>query len=128
MTTTISDVRTLPYSPYNNTGVVGIIITSGLPTYFQVSGINLDGIVSVNWYPKNPSSLQFKTRQMILVDDTLGTFMIQVTDNYLSTVDRAGFISFRISDDTNIVWPVKTYGPVSGGPLWQAPDSGLSTG
>ena len=126
--TTIANVQALPYSPYNDTGIVGVVITSGIPSYFRVTGQSLDRITSVNWYPKNPSSLQFKTRQMILVDNTEGTFMIQVTDNYLNTVDRAGIISFRLDDGTNIVWPVKTYGPVSAGPLWTAPDQGLITG
>lgn len=126
--TIITNVQALPYSPYNNTGVVGIIITSGIPSYFRVTGSSLDRITSVNWYPKNLSSLQFKTRQMILVTEEEGTFMIQVTDNYLSTEDRAGYISFRLEDDTNIVWPVKTYGPVSAGPLWSSPNQGLITG
>jgi hypothetical protein len=126
--TTITKVQALPFSPYNDTGVAGIFITSGIPSYFRVTGAGLSHIVSVHWYPKNPSSVQFATRQMILVSDSEGTFMIQVTDNYLNITDRAGYLSFRLDDGSTIAYPVKTYGPVSAGPLWQAPDQGLITG
>lgn len=128
MTTTIAQIQTLPNSPYNGTGIVGIVITNGVPTYFKVTGSDLDKIVSVNWYPENAGSVKFTTRGMILVDDTLGTFMIMVTDNYLYDNNRAGHISFRLDDGTTLTAPVKTFGRVSVGPLWQAPDQGLITG
>ena len=126
--TTIASIHSLPSSPYNGTGLVGIVITSGVPSYFKLEGSNLDRIVSISWFPKNPSSVLFETRQLILVDNTIGTFMIRVVDNYLSTTDRGGKLSFRLDDGTALYAPVKTYGPVSVGPLWTAPDQGLITG
>lgn len=128
MTTTIAQIQTLPNSPYNGTGTVGIVITNGVPTYFKVTGSDLDRIVSVNWYPENANSVKFTTRGMILVDNTLGTFMVMVTDNYLYDNDRGGHISFRLDDGTTLTAPVKTFGCVSVGPLWQSPDQGLITG
>jgi len=128
MTTSIAQIQALPNSPFNGTGIVGIVITNGIPSYFKVIGSELNRIVSVNWYPENPASVKFTTREMILVDDTLGTFMVQVTDNYLYDNDRGGHISFRLDDGTTLTAPVRTYGRVSVGPLWQAPDQGLITG
>lgn len=127
MTTVITGVNGLPSSPYNGSNLVGIAITSGIPSFFQVTGSNLDKIVSVNWYPENPASLEFKTRQIILVDNTSGTFMIQVTNNFLDTTDRGGRISFRLDDGSTLRFPVKTYGPVSIGPLWLNPYDGINT-
>lgn len=126
--TVISRIQALPSSPFEGTGVVGIVITSGVASYFRITGVDLDRIVEINWYPKNPASVLFKMRELILVDSTEGTFMVQVLDNYLNTDDRAGFLSFRLDDGTTMSAPVKTYGPVSAGPLWTAPDSGLITG
>lgn len=128
MTTTIAQIQALPYSPFNGTGIVGIVITNGIPSYFKVIGSELNRIVSVNWYPDNPASVKFNIREMILVDNNLGTFMIQVTDNFLYDNDRGGHISFRLDNGTTLTAPVKTYGRVSLGPLWQAPDQGLITG
>ena len=124
----ITSIQGLPTSPYNNTGFIGIVITNGVPSYFRVSGVTLNKIVSVHWYPKNPSSVQFITRQMILVDDTEGTFMIQVTDNFLDINDRSGNICFRLDDNTTLSYPVKTYGPASAGRLWRPSSEGLITG
>jgi len=126
--TTITAIQALPSSPYEGSGLVAVVITSGIPSYFRLEGIGLDGITSVRWFPKNPGSVQFEMRQLILVDDTVGTFMVRVTDNYLDTTDRAGIISFAFDDGTTFSAPVKTYGPVSVGPLWQAPGQGLITG
>lgn len=126
MTTTITSINALPFSPFNGTGIAGIIITNGCPSYFLLTGANLDRIVSFNWYPKNPASVQFQTRQLILVDNTSGTFMVQVTDNYYNIVDRAGHLSFRLDDGTTLTYPVATYGQL--GPLWTSPDQGLITG
>ena len=126
--TTIASIEGLPSSPYNGTGIVGIVITSGIPSFFKVIGSDLDRIVSVNWYPKNVASVKFKMRNMILIDNTIGTFMVQVTDNYLYDNDRAGHISFRLDDGTVLTAPVKTYGRVSVGPLWTSPEQGLITG
>lgn len=126
--TTISSIQALPFDPFTGSGFTPVIITSGIPSYFRVTGAGLSHIVSVHWYPKNPSSVQFATRQMILVSDTEGTFMIQVTDNFLNITDRAGYLSFRLDDGSTRSYPVKTYGPVSAGLLWQAPDQGLITG
>lgn len=128
MTTVILRIQALPTSPYESTGMAAIVIASGVPSYFKVTGVELDKITSVTWYPKNPSSLLFTTRQMILVDNTMGTFMIRVMDNYLDNRDRGGYISFRLEDGTNLVIPVITYGPVSVSPLWTAPSVGLNTG
>ncbi len=128
MTTTITSIFALPTSPYQGSGLVGIVITSGVPSYFKLEGVELDKIVNVTWYPKNAGSVSFETRQIILVDATLGTFMIRVTDNQLSTADRAGRLSFRLDTGETITFPVKTYGPVSYGPLWTSPYTGLNTG
>jgi len=65
---------------------------------------------------------------MILVDNTMGTFMVMVTDNFLYDNNRAGHISFRLDDGTTLTAPVKTYGRVSVGPLWQSSEQGLITG
>lgn len=126
--TVIASVHSLPYSPFNGTGIVGVVITSGIPSYFKVTGSALDRIVSVNWYPKKPGSVSFTTRQMILLDETEGTFMVQVDNNFLDVSDRAGHISFALDDGTTMSLPVKTYGPVAAGPLWTAPTQGLITG
>lgn len=126
--TVISRIQALPSSPFEGSGLVGIIITSGMPSYFRLTGTGLDRIVSINWYPKNAASLSFKMRELILVTPEEGTFMVQVIDNYLNRNDRAGFLSFRLDDGSTLSAPVKTYGPVSLGPLWQAPEQGLITG
>lgn len=124
----IASIKGLPSSPYNGTPNVGIVITSGVPTYFLITGSNLDRITSVHWYPENPASVLQTDRQLILLDPTRGTFMIRVLDNYLNTKNRGGRLSFRLDDGTTIHFPVITYGRVAVGPLWQAPDQGLITG
>ncbi len=126
--TTITRIQSLPGSPFNGSEFVGIVITSGIPSYFKLSGVELDRIVSVQWYPKNPASVLFKMRQIILLDSTVGTFMVQVLDNYLDACDRGGYLSFTLIDSSVLTFPVKTYGRVSLGPLWTAPDQGLITG
>ena len=128
MTITISNIIALPTSPFQGSGLVGIVITSGVPSYFKLEGAGLGRITDVNWYPTNPASVAFITRPLILVDQTVGTFMIKVTDNYLSAVDRGGKLSFRIDTGETITFPVKTYGPVSYQPLWTSPYEGLNTG
>lgn len=90
--------------------------------------MDLDRIIDVNWYPKRLTSVKFKMRGIILLDNTLGTFMIQVTNNYYYNYDRGGHVCFRLDDNTTLALPVKTYGRVSVGPLWQAPEQGLITG
>jgi hypothetical protein len=126
--TTIAQIQALPTSPFEGSGIVGIVITSGIPSYFKLTGSNLDRIVSFNWYPKNPASVIFEVRKVILVDNTYGTFMVKVLDNMLDTRDRGGHLSFQLDDGTTLTAPVSTYGPVSVGPLWQAPAQGLNTG
>ncbi len=126
--TTITAIQALPSSPFEGTGIVGVVITSGIPSFFRLTGVNLDGITSVRWFPKNPGSVQFEMRELVLVDDTEGTFMVRVTNNFLDIRDRAGIISFSLDDGTTLSAPVRTYGPVSVGPLWQAPGQGLITG
>lgn len=128
MTTTIVSIKSLPDSPYNNTGCASIVITSGVPSFFRIIGSDLDKIISFNWYPEDPASVQFEIRKIILVDNTLGTFMVTVTDNFLNTNDRGGRLSFRLDDGTTLNFPVITYGRVSLYPMWSAPDSGLITG
>ena len=124
----ITKIQALPTSPFEGSGYLGIVITSGIPSYFKISGEDLNEIVSVRWYPENPASVEFESRELILVDNTLGTFMIRVTNNFLDTTDRGGKISFMYDTGSTYSVPVKTYGPVSVGPLWSAPDSGLITG
>jgi len=126
--TTIAIIQALPTSPYEGSGLVGVVITSGIPSYFKLTGSALNRITSVQWYPKNPASVMFEMRQLILIDNTQGTFMIRVTDNLLDINDRGGHISFQLDDGTTIAAPVITYGPVSVGPLWTAPGQGLITG
>lgn len=128
MTTTITSIFALPTSPFQGSGLVGIVITPGVPCYFKLEGIGLDAITNVTWYPANAASVLFDTRQVILIDDTVGTFMIRVTNNFLSTVDRGGRLSFRLNTGDVITFPVKTYGPVSYQPLWTSPYEGLNTG
>jgi len=123
----ITGIHALPTSPYEGTGNVGIVITSGIPSYFRITGANLDLITSIRWYLKNPGSLMFEMRELILVDSTLGTFMVRVTDNFLDTTNRAGKLSLSF-ENGSLSYPVITYGPVSVGPLWSAPGSGLNTG
>lgn len=126
--TTISQIHALPTSPFEGSGLVAIVITSGIPSYFRVTGLNLENIISVNWFPENNKTLDFEIRQLTLVDTTEGVFMIRVLDNHLTTEDRGGVLSFKISDGTSINYPVTTYGPVSSGPLWTPPTTGLITG
>jgi hypothetical protein len=128
MTTTITSVYALPTSPFQGSGLVGIVITPGVPCYFKLEGTGLDHITNVMWYPLNAASVEFEMRQLILVDDTLGTFMVRVTNNFLSTIDRAGRLSFRLDTGDVITFPVRTYGPVSYQPLWTSPYEGLNTG
>ena len=126
--TTITSVLSLPGGPYNGSGKIGIVITSGIPCYYQVTGSDLQDIVSVNWYPKNPGSVLFTVRNLIFINNTQATFMIQVIDNYLDISDRGGNISFRLSDGTTLSVPAITYGRSSVMPLWRAPGEGLITG
>ena len=128
MTTTITNIIALPTSPFQGSGIVGIVITSGVPSYFKLEGHGLNNIIDVNWYPANPASVEFVTRNLILVDASVGPFMIKVTNNLLSTVDRAGRLSFRLKTNETITFPVRTYGPVSYQPLWTSPYEGLNTG
>jgi len=126
MNATITCVESLPFGPYNGSGKAGIIITNGCPSYFKVTGVNLDLIIDFDWYPRNPGTIEFKTRGMILVDNCLGTCMVMVIDNQYSTVDRGGHLSFRLIDDTVITVPVVTYGQL--GHLWTSPYQGIDTG
>lgn len=126
--TTISRVDLLPGSKFNGTGTVGVAITNGIPCFYKVTGSNLSGVVSVNWYPEDPNSVQFDTRQMIVVDETTATFMLMVTNNYLHDNDRGGHLSFRLVNKVTLTFPVETFGKVSSTPLWTAPDQGLITG
>ena len=126
--TTILNIQALPTSPYEGTGYAAIVITSGVPSYFRLIGIELDKIISVQWFPTNPSSVLFETRQLILVSPEEGTFMIKVLDNYLNITDRGGKISFTLEDGSTLTIPVKTYGPVSTMPLWRGSSQGMITG
>lgn len=126
--TTIAEIQALPGSPYNGTGIVGIVITSGVPSYFRIVGADLDQITHFTWLPKNPASVVFETRQLILLSNTEGTFMVRILNNYLDTNDRGGKLCFTLTDGTTLTAPVKTYGRVSLGPLWTSPEQGLITG
>jgi hypothetical protein len=126
--TAITHVQTLPSNPFPGCRVAGVAITNGVSSYFKVCGEHLENIVSVNWYPARNGSVKFETRQFVLADCHIGTFMIKILDNYLDTCDRAGSLIFKLKDGTNIPYPVKTYGPVSFGPMWRNPQQGLITG
>lgn len=126
--TIITQIQALPTSPFEGTGFVGIVITSGVPSFFKISGEGLDSVKSIRWYPKNPGSVKFELRELILVDSTVGTFMVRVVDNMLDIHDRAGFISIATTQGETFTFPVKTYGPVSAMPLWKPTDAGLITG
>lgn len=126
--TTITGIQALPTSPYEGSGLVAIVITSGVSSYFRLTGVDLNQIVSVRWFPKHPGTVDFETRNLILVDNTEGTFMIKVLNNFLDIDDRAGRIVFTLDDETTLSAPVITYGPVSVGPLWTSPNAGLNTG
>ena len=123
----VTGIYALPTSPFEGTGNIGIVITSGIPSYFRITGSHLNNITSIKWYPKNPASVIFEMRNLILVNNTEGTFMVRVTDNLLDITDRAGKLSVAF-DSGSFSYPVITYGPVSLGPLWTAPGSGLNTG
>lgn len=112
--------------PPSNT--VPVIITSGVPSNYELTGSALDQIESVNWYPANPGTVKFRVRNLVLVDHTRGTFIIEVIDNYLDTSDRKGRIGFTLVNGSSISYPVQTIGPVSAMPLWIAPAQGLITG
>lgn len=126
--THIDKIQALPTSPYEDSGLVGIVITSGVPSYLKITGSDLRNIVSFHWYPKNPASVLFETREFIPIDNTTGTCMVKVIDNFLDITDRGGRISFQMNDGQTLSFPVITYGPVSVGPLWTAPAMGLNTG
>lgn len=130
MTTTITNIIALPTSPFQGTGIVGVVITSGVPSYFKIEGTNLDLIDHVTWYPLDPTSINFEVRQLQIADTnaTIGTCMIKVVNNFLSIADRGGKLSFRLVTGDTISFPIKTYGPVSHQPLWTSPQSGLNTG
>lgn len=126
--TTIAELQALPAGPFNGTGIAGIVITNGIPSYFRLLGSNLGRIKNFTWIPKNPASVLFETRKVILLNDTEGTCMVRVINNYLDINDRGGRLCFALDDGTTLTIPVKTFGPVSTGPLWQAPTQGLITG
>ncbi len=130
MTTVITSIDALPFSPFQGSEFIGIVITSGVPSYFRITGVELDRITDITWFPLNPSSLDFITRQLILTDDTAteGTFLVKVNDNYLNITDRGGKLSIRLDTGETLSYPVKTYGFVSYQPLWQSPYDGLITG
>jgi hypothetical protein len=123
--THIDKIQALPTSPYEDSGLVGIVITSGIPSYLKITGSELYNIASFHWYPENPASVIFETREFIPIDNTLGTCMVKVLDNLLDITDRGGRISFQMKDGETLSFPVITYGPVSVGPLWTAPAIGL---
>ena len=125
---TIASIRSLPGSPYYAPDIVNILITNGANNFFEIIGSNLNRIVSVKWLPKNSGSVLQESRNIILIDDTHGTFMIRILNNYLDITDRAGHISFTLDDQTTLAAPVRTFGPPSFTPLWQNPNAGLSTG
>jgi hypothetical protein len=126
--TTILKIQALPTSPFEGSGLAPIVITNNIPSYFKITGVDLDQIKSFNWYPEQAASVSFETRQLILLSKTEGTFMVKVLNNYLDTDDRGGRLSFQLENGTTLCVPVITYGPVSVGPLQQSPNSGLITG
>jgi hypothetical protein len=126
--TTIIGIDLLPTNPFAGSSLVALIITSSVPSYYRIRGIDLHEIVQVDWYPENPTTVEFQTRQVVLIDNTEGTFMIRVTDNFLDITDRKGKLSFRLQNGTTLAFPVQTVGPVDVGRLWQSPYEGLITG
>jgi len=119
--TTIVEISGLPCSPFNGTGIVGIIISNSTPSFFMVQGSELGRIVDVKWYPTHPTSVKFETRDLILVDDTLATFMVLIVDNYYDDCNRGGVISFRLDDETTITVPAVTFNPVVCKTPWVSP-------
>lgn len=128
MITTIASIEGLPANPYNGSCYVGIVITSGVPTYFKITGTNLDKIRSVTWYPKNVQSVLQESSKLNLLNNCCGSFMVKVLNNYLDINDRGGKLCFRLDDESVISFPVITFGPASVGPIWTAPTQGLITG
>ena len=128
MITTISNVSTMPGCPFGSTGVVFIIITPGIPTYFHITGMGLTHIESIRWFPENPSTVKYIIRDIVLLNDQEGSFVIEVIDNSLDPSNRHGSISFSLSDGNVISFHTSTFGPVTVGPLWQSPQSGINTG
>lgn len=128
MPAAIASIETLPGSPYNGTQFVGIVITTGVTSFFKITGSNLNELVSVDWYPKNPSSVLQQSSKINLISPTEASFSIQVLNNYLDNRDRGGVLSFRQLGGTTLSLPVKNFGPISFMPLWMAPDQGLITG
>jgi hypothetical protein len=128
METFIISVESLPTSPFNGTGTVGIVITSGVPSYLKVTGTGLDGIVDTQWYPENPTSVKFVMKQLTLLNPQEAVCMVMVTDNYLNNNNRAGYLSFRLTNGITISFSVETYGPVSYQSLWRPNQEGLNTG
>jgi hypothetical protein len=124
----IHNIATLPGNYPIGIKGVPILITSGVTTYYRIIGANLEEIQSVEWYPKQPSSLMFSVRQLILVSSSEATFSITVKDNFLDASDRQGVINFLHKDGQSITYTAFTVGPVSASPLWQSPQSGLATG
>lgn len=126
--TTITEIISMPTGPFQGTGYVGIVITNCVPSYFKLIGTDLDKITNITWYPDSKTPVEFITRHLILLNSTIGTFMIQVNNNFLDNKDRGGKISFRLDTGYTIAYPVKTFGPVSARPLWASPYEGLITG
>lgn len=126
--TIITGIRPLVICPTLNNDSVPVLITNGIPSCFEFFGQGLDRILSVDWFPRNPGSVKFQIRKPILIDQTRGTFIIEVIDNYLDSIDRKGRLAFTLVDRSVITFPVNTYGPVSATPLWTAPNQGLITG
>ena len=81
----IASITSLPGSPYYAPDIVNILITNGATNYFEVVGSNLNRIVSVKWLPKNSASVLQESRNIILVDNTHGTFMVRILNNYLES-------------------------------------------
>lgn len=126
--TTITSIQPLPLGPSSNDGTVNIVITPNVPSYFKVSGTELNKIRNITWYPRIAGSVEFVVRDFVLSNSsTEGTFMIKVINNFLSAVDRAGTLSIRLDDGDTISFPVLTYGPVSHTRLWLGPYEGLDT-
>lgn len=125
--TVIASIRPM-FGCFPPSDQIPLIITSGVPSTYELTGTALDQIDSVNWYPSNPGSLKFRNGQLTLVDSNRGSFFIEVLDNYLDVTDRKGRICFRLLDGSVLSYPVRTIGPVSAMPLWTAPTQGLITG
>jgi len=124
-------VSNLTYQTNGVNGPVQIDISVAVSNIYIVSGVNLDQIVSVNWYPARRDQIAFNMLPWRTYSPVSGqaTFGIIVTNNFTYDYQRGGSISFRLTDQSTIAVPAETYftWPWSFNPVVQ-PLQGWDTG